>query len=114
MNSPGFGNGSCGDLNQWDKLSAFGSGNSDEDDRVSVHWPQSPIHSHQPMACRRKGRLQLEGVTHRENGTGYISPIVSGPISLNAVARRLNERPRQTLNFESPAERFNQCVASTG
>ncbi len=33
---------------------------------------------------------------------------------LNAVARRLNERPRETLNFETPAERLGQCVASTG
>ena len=31
-----------------------------------------------------------------------------------AIARQLNERPRKTLNFETPAEQFSQSVASTG
>ena len=33
---------------------------------------------------------------------------------LSAVTRQLNERPRMTLEYETPAERFNACVASTG
>lgn len=39
---------------------------------------------------------------------------VHSQTALNAVARRLNERPRKTLNYETPAERFGQCVASVG
>jgi IS30 family transposase len=33
---------------------------------------------------------------------------------LNEVARRLNERPRKTLDYETPAQRFHQSVAATG
>ena len=32
---------------------------------------------------------------------------------LDSVSRQLNERPRKTLNYETPAERFEACVAAT-
>ena len=38
---------------------------------------------------------------------------VHSQAKLNAVARQLNERPRKTLEYETPAERFGQCVAAT-
>jgi IS30 family transposase len=39
---------------------------------------------------------------------------VHSQAELNKVARQLNERPRKTLEFETPAERFSACVALTG
>jgi IS30 family transposase len=33
---------------------------------------------------------------------------------LDAVANRLNERPRKTFDYDTLAQRFYQCVASTG
>ena len=38
---------------------------------------------------------------------------VHSQAKLNAVARQLNERPRKTLEFRTPAQKFNACVALT-
>jgi IS30 family transposase len=32
---------------------------------------------------------------------------------LNSIARELNERPRKTLGYQTPADKFNACVAAT-
>jgi IS30 family transposase len=39
---------------------------------------------------------------------------VHSQAKLNTVARELNERPRKTLNYNSPAEKFDECVAMIG
>lgn len=37
---------------------------------------------------------------------------VHSQAKLSAIARQLNERPRKTLHYQTPAEKFAQCVAS--
>jgi IS30 family transposase len=42
------------------------------------------------------------------------NPFVATQAELDAVALKLNTRPRQTLGFETPADRLAAAVASTG
>jgi len=39
---------------------------------------------------------------------------VHSQAELDRVARQLNERLRMALDYETPADRFNACVALTG
>ena len=64
-----------------------------------------------PSHCQSVSQYEVYAALNPERPSYESVPMTA---KLNAVARQLNERPRKTLNYETPAERFSQCVASTG
>jgi IS30 family transposase len=76
-------------------------------------------HRHQGLLLRSAQSLAARIEREYERAVEAILPkgidlSAYSQAELNALARRLNQRPRKTLNYETPAEKFHQSVASTG
>ena len=74
---------------------------------VDVYFcdPQSPW---QRGTNENTNRLLRQYLPHGIDLSTFSQP------QLSAIARQLNERPRKTLNYQTPAEMFAQAVATTG
>jgi len=71
--------------------------------KIYFYYPQNPW---QRDSIENTNRLLMQ---YSPKG---IDLSIYSQTKLNAVARQLNERSHKTLEYESPAERFNTCVAS--
>jgi hypothetical protein len=61
-------------------------------------------------------RFTLGGLMHKRKHQLTASRGTDLPLhsqaKLSAIARQLNERPRKTLLYQTPAEKFEECVAA--
>ena len=69
---------------------------------------QCPVRQAQRDQCLALGQSTVFAIGHAVSGNG---PVIDTPI-MGSIFHRLE--PRKTLAFQTPADRFNACVASTG
>ena len=81
---------------------------------ASASPPTSSVYFCDPQSPWQRG-------TNEEHERSIAPVLPQGPglsvftqARLNAIALRLNTRPRKTLGFMTPAEKLAACVATTG
>lgn len=82
--------------------------------RAFTRATSTPVYFCDPQSPWQRGSNEnTNGLLRQYPPKGYDLSIFSQE-QLNAIATRLNHRPRKTLEFRTPAEVFSQNVASTG
>ncbi len=64
------------------------------------------------IECLR-GQDSIADLCRREKQPPGYRPVYLQSVPTKKVARQLNEWPMKTLNYETPADKFNVCVAAT-